>query len=342
MRLSVLSGIALMGFCVGCTTKCGCEQDPLSKKYAHQYGQALSEQEWRARGSSGSITTRLASGVVRVEHYDQGLLHGDLTETFPFQGAIALRQVFERGAKVKEVSYSPSGVPIHQQEWRGDQRLVTYWYGDGSPLAVETHEQGRLISGEYFSRAGELEAQVVEGKGIRLCRDGLGKLLAREEIQGGEISLRTELFDDGAPKRVLPFYQSAIHGVAATYLPDGQPSTVDHYHLGLRHGTSTTYLNGEKVKEVPYVYGKREGLERHFADGKAVVKTISWSQDLQHGPAETMLPEAHKIEYWYRGTLVPKFTYERQLSKERISQKKAADESPASLGVLDQRTPTFL
>jgi antitoxin component YwqK of YwqJK toxin-antitoxin module len=320
MRLAVFSAISLMGLSIGCTNQCGCEEDPLSKKYAHQYGQPMSEQEWSARGSSGSVTTRLASGAVRVERYDQGQLHGDLTETFPYQETIAHRQVFERGAKVKEVRYAASGVPVHQQEWRGDQRVVTFWYPDGSPLAVETYEQERLITGNYYGKSGELDAQVVEGKGLRLCRDGLGKLVAKEEIVSGEVSLRTELFDDGAPRRVTPFYKSAVHGVVASYLPDGQPATVEHYHLGLRHGSAISYLNGEKAKEVPFVYGKREGVEQHFADGKTVVKTISWSGDLQHGPAETILPEAHRIEYWYRGKLVPKFTYERQLSKERVSQ----------------------
>jgi antitoxin component YwqK of YwqJK toxin-antitoxin module len=319
MRLAILSGISLIGLTVGCTNKCGCDQDPLSRKYAHQYGQPLSEVDWVARGSSGSITTRLASGAVRVERYDQGQLHGDQTETFPFQESIAMRQVYERGAKVKEISYSPAGIPLQQQEWRGDQRSVTLWYADGSPLAVETYEQGRLISGDYYSKSGEPEAQVVEGKGLRLHRDALGKLLAKEEILAGEVTLRTELFDDGAPRRVTPFFKSAIHGAVATYLPDGQPATVDHYHLGLRHGSTLSYMNGDVVREIPYVYGKKEGVEKHFAEGKTVVKTVSWSKDLQHGPAETILPEAHKIEYWYRGQLVPKFTYERQMSKERTS-----------------------
>lgn len=317
MRLAIVSGISFLSLMVGCVRKCECEQDPLSRKYAHQYGHPLSEAEWKARGSSGTVTTRLASGAVRVEHYDQGQLHGEVTETFPFQEIVAFKQVYERGAKVKQTTFSPSSIPLHQQEWRGDQHLVTFWYGDGSPLAVETYEQDRLISGAYYSKSGDAEAEVIEGRGMRLCRDAFGKLIAKEEIAGGEVALRTELFDDGAPKRVTPFFKSAIHGVVASYLPDGQPATVEHYHLGLRHGHSVSYINGEKATEIPYLHGRREGVEKHYADGKMLVKTISWAKDEQHGPAEVLLPEAHRIEYWYRGQLVPKFTYERQLSKER-------------------------
>ena len=318
MRRILVSGLSGLILLSGCVSRCGCDKPtPLAKVYTHKYGQVLTEQEWRDKGGYGSITTRLNDGVSRTENYEQGVLHGDTTETFPFNQAIALRQSYERGQKVKEVSFSPGGSPLQQTEWLGDQRIATTWYPDGSPMSVETFEQDRLISGEYFNREHELEAQVLEGKGYRICRDLQGKVTAQEEIHGGEVCLRTEFYESGSPSKVTPLFRGAIHGLVASYLPDGQPLSTEQYQFGKKHGLTTLFLNGERAQEVPFLLGKKEGLEKHYEDGHHVVRTVSWRENLRHGPSETLLPEAHTIEYWYRDELVPKLTYERQVSKER-------------------------
>ena len=318
MRCIFVCGLGWLILLSGCITPCKCgSPPPVAQTYTHKYGQVLSEKDWRDKGSYGTITSRLPNGVTRIETFEQGVLHGECSETFPFNQAIALRQVYERGQKAQEVGYSTGGAPLQKQEWRGDQRIATTWYPDGSPMAVESYEQDRLISGEYFNREHELEAQVLEGKGYRICRDTQGKILAQEEISSGEVCLHTEYFDSGIPSKVTPFFRGAIHGLVATYLPDGQPSSTEHYHLGKRHGLTTLFLNGDRAQEVPYVHGKKEGVEKHYEDGHSVVRTVAWREDLQHGPTETLLPEARSIEYWYRGALVPKLTYERQVSKER-------------------------
>lgn len=313
-----LSAFFLVSALCGCVNEnCCSPPTPIAVQYTHKYGQTLSSQEWTQRGSSGSIATRLPTGVTRVETYDQGVLHGDTTETFPFHATIALRQTYERGQKVRETEYGTHGMPLHQQEWRGDEQIITSWYPDGAPMAVENYDQERLISSEYFSRQHELEAQVLEGRGIRLCRNHFGNLTAREEISGGEVVLRTELYEDGSPKIVTPFVHGVIHGLVASYTPTGQPEKTEQFHMGLHHGLVTTFLNGDRVREIPFAFGKKEGMEKLYQDGRTIIQTVAWKNDLLHGPCETLLPDAHKTEWFYRGQLVPKFTYDRSVSKER-------------------------
>jgi len=328
MRKTTLAYLFSCTLCLSsCTDSLCCKQErasatPMAKVYRHKYGQELSASDWEARGGFGTITTRLTNGVVRTENYDHRQLHGDLTETFPFSSNVARREVYDRGQKVQELQYAASGVPIQKQEWRGDQYSLTAWYADGSPLAVEVYEQNRLVSGHYYNAEHELEAQVSEGQGFRQCRNQQGQLLALEEIQAGEVRQRTELYANGQPRKVTPFMNSVVHGLVALYNPDGTPELTEEYRHGLRSGLLTTYLNGEVAREIPFVAGKKDGVERQYTDGKQVVRTVSWRDDMQHGPSETLLPEAHRLEYWYRGNLVPKFTYERQMSKERHNRPK--------------------
>jgi len=59
------------------------------------------------------------------------------------------------------------------------------------------------------------------------------------------------------------------------------------------------YQNGERVAEVPYVLGKKEGIEKRFKAGsEVVVQEITWHDSVRHG-ASTSIVDATRITDWY-------------------------------------------
>ena len=78
----------------------------------------------------------------------------------------------------------------------------------------------------------------------------------------------------------------------------------------MQHGKTTLFRGGEKYAEVPYVYGKKHGIERRYRDGNAVVEELTWENDLLHGPYHTYLNGNVKTEWYFYGDRVSKATFD--------------------------------
>ena len=74
---------------------------------------------------------------------------------------------------------------------------------------------------------------------------------------------------------------------------------------------TTLFENGEKVSEVPYLSGLKDGVEKKYRNGEIVVEEISWAADLQHGPTTKKIGTYSTTDYFFRGKPVSQGAFER-------------------------------
>jgi len=55
----------------------------VSQRYIHKYGYDVSKEEWESTGYPGQVVTTLRNGVTLTSSYENGVLHGPTTYTFP-------------------------------------------------------------------------------------------------------------------------------------------------------------------------------------------------------------------------------------------------------------------
>ncbi|MBS0656070.1 MAG: hypothetical protein JSR46_09850, partial [Verrucomicrobia bacterium] len=106
-----------------------------------------------------------------------------------------------------------------------------------------------------------------------------------------------------------------IHGTRSTYSPTGEPETIEDWSNDRLNGLQIVFQNGEKVAEVPYVNGKRQGVEKRLRAGTdEVVQTITWSQDVRHGPSIVYVDESKITDWYFEGNKVSRaeFVEKRQ------------------------------
>src|SRR3989304_2858734 len=76
----VLGAAALLLF--GCKNN-NQNDDVVSQRYVHKYGYAVSRDEFEAKQYPGQVITLLRNGVTVSSTYENGVLHGPTTHTFP-------------------------------------------------------------------------------------------------------------------------------------------------------------------------------------------------------------------------------------------------------------------
>lgn len=277
----------------------------------HRYGVPLEPQDWKERGACGLITSMRKDGTQVMRHYDNGLLHGECSYTFPHRSTIQKKEWYEAGVLVQEQTYYPSGLPFQQTvKPRSGAEQRTTWYDNGAPQASEAIEDGCLIEGTYYSLDQQEEGRVQRGRGLRICRDGSGELQYVDTIENGKMVLRTTYHANGAPSSLTPYVNGQIEGERRTFLIGGEPAAVEQWVANKQNGLTVEYEEGEKRAEVPYVAGKKQGLERRFkSEGQFVVQEITWVQGLKHGPSYTYLPQSPgkpvSTTWYFRGQEVP-------------------------------------
>lgn len=302
--LSVVFGAMALLLC-GCKNTKQSNDDVVSQKYIHKYGYAVSKDEFEGNAYPGQVVTLLRSGVTLTATYENGVLHGPSTHTFPNSQTVESYYLYNHGNLVKEILYDVSGMPLREEVQLSPKRyLVTLWYNHGTPMSIEEFAHEELLEGQYFNGTNDLEAQVVKGKGTRVRRDIQGLLLYKDQIEEGYVAKRETFYPNGAPESVAFFNHGKLHGEKRTYAQSGEPLAIKEYIQGKLHGKTTVFNNGVKTIETLYLDGMKNGMERHFLDGEMVAQEILWENDRRHGPSRYFLGEEAQVEYYYDGSLI--------------------------------------
>ncbi|MFA6914814.1 MAG: hypothetical protein WC222_00315 [Parachlamydiales bacterium] len=260
-------------------------QEVIEQKYVHKYGIEIAPEDWEERGQCGQVISTRKDGTTVAEYYDNGVLHGDCTYSFPHSSTVARKESYDFGALMAETAYYRSGGSRQEVKPTGAKgKEVTSWYESGVPKSKESFDNDILVEGEYYNAEHTVEGRVHEGNGTRIQRDAYGQLIARELIQNGEIAQITTFHSNGNPKEVIPLLKGTRHGTVQTFLPDGEPSRVEEWTNGIQNGTTITFENAEVVSKVPYTNGVPNGIEERYRDGNVLAVRITWVAGNKHGP----------------------------------------------------------
>ncbi len=311
MRNKLFALLGFMGLAL-----CGCnnnnqDDNVISQRYIHKYGYAVSQEEWEAKNYPGQVITSLSNGVTVTTTVENGIKHGPATQTFPHSQTIEYYCLYNQGNKVKEISYDPAGIPI--EEWiqlSPTRHSITMWYQEGSPMLVEEYVGKELLEGQYFTAANELESRVEKGAGIRILRDRIGTLLAKETVQEGYAVKKETFYPNGAPESVALYFQDYLHGEKRTFAQNGEPLGIEEWVNGRLHGKSTYFKNGNRYVEIAYLYGHKNGIERHFIDGDIVSQEIAWETDQKHGESVFYADGKPESQWYYAGERVSKHKFD--------------------------------
>ena len=307
--------VAITSVIVMTTTGCNRNHEydtVLKETYIHEYGVPVTKSDWKEQGEEGKVVKQQKDGVTVTQSYSKGVLSGETTFSFPNSSTIQRTETYDAGELVaKRVNYA-SGVPMYEETYdHGMLSLLTKWHEDGTPSATESYEAFRLVKGEYRTPLNVTESEVHDGFGMRITRSNEGDLLSKDTIEEGMMSERITYFANGDPSTITPYHEDKIHGTRLTYLQGGLPHTAEEWTHGKQEGTTVVYQNGEKFAEIPYISGKKEGIEMRFRDGSDVAEEITWRGDIQHGARTLYVDGEAKTEWYHQGEVVSRTAYER-------------------------------
>ena len=277
----------------------------LSQKFIHKYGFDISEQEWESRDQEGQIVSTLKNGVKVVTSYENGILHGQTTQTFPNSSIIERVYVYDQGTLIKEVLNDKKGIPISQNAYEFDDRkIVTLWDDNGAPMSIEEFDGELLVEGSFFTPEHELEGVVESGFGERFRRDRKGLLLSRELIENGIVSRYTTYHPNGHVHSISNYHDYQLHGEQKKFTSAGKPLMDLQWDHGVLDGTKIVYRDGIKAAEIPYSKGQKHGTEVHFDETSNVTAEISWKNDKKSGCSRFYANNTEEQQWFYNGALV--------------------------------------
>jgi antitoxin component YwqK of YwqJK toxin-antitoxin module len=318
MRSLHLAGVLpLVLLATSCARQSNQEVCVVDQKYVHKYGVEVPSEFWSASGEHGSVISRMDNGIVITRTYASGTLDGDSTFTYAHSSQIQKREIYSQGTLVKEIEYYFDGTPRAETTFDSPIgiKTVSTWYLSGTPRSVEQYSGGLVINGEFYNANNQKDAFVQDSEGTRLVRDDYGQLVATDDIKGGQLIMRTTYHHNGSPKEKISYNNGQIDGQKFTFHPAGEPDSLEEWSNGQQHGLTTIYLHGQKYAEVPYVADKRQGIERHYRDGKDSVQEISWQNGKLHGPSTTYVGDTSKSEWYYMGQPTSQSDYEFMTSR---------------------------
>jgi antitoxin component YwqK of YwqJK toxin-antitoxin module len=281
------------------------DDNVVSQRYIHKYGYAVSKEEWEAKNYPGQVITNMSNGVVITATYENGVLQGPMTQTFPHSQTVQFYDLYNQGCKVKEISYDPAGMPLQERIQLSPTRYtLTQWYIEGTPRCIEDFAGQELLEGQYYTVSNEIEARVEKGSGRRVLRDGKGALLAKEEVAGGYVTKRETFYPNGAPESISYLNRGQLDGEKRTFSLTGEPLAIEEWVDGKLHGKSTYFKNGTKYLEISYLNGEKNGREIHFIDGDQISQELCWENNQKHGPAVFYIDGSPQKSWYYAGEQV--------------------------------------
>lgn len=282
----------------------------VEETFVHRYGMEVPECQWNASGAHGQVISTLKNGVVVTKTYDTGNLHGQTSYTFPHNAAIQKIEDYDRGVLTKETIFYLSGLPQQETLFSEKGKIINTWYEAGSPKSREEYNNDYLVKGEYYSPEHQLETVVENGSGTRTRRDSYGLLVSVDKITNGHLALSSTFHPNGSPKEITPYRNDFIEGERKTFFPAGEPNTIETWVAGNQQGMTISFQNGEKVAEIPYKKGLKNGIERHFRDGDKLVEEITWVDGKKHGPCRTFLGNTINTDWYFQNQPVNKGTFD--------------------------------
>ncbi|MCB1106549.1 MAG: hypothetical protein KDK76_00465 [Chlamydiia bacterium] len=290
------------------------DENVVSKRYIHKYGYDVSKEEWTGANYPGQVITTLRNGVTVTSSYEDGVLHGPTTYTFPHSNTTESLNIYERGNLVKKTTYDLRSIPQKEEVFLSPSHVkITKWFQKGTPLSVEEYHNNELLEGEYFNERNETMHRVIKGAGIRVTRDQHENIVAKETIDGGFPILRETFHAHGIPHTVVPLSGGLIHGERKVFAPTGEPISVETYKKNVLNGPATYFQNGCRYLEISYKEGQKHGIERHFVDGETIVEETEWMDGQKHGPSVVFFDGMSRTQYYYNNQPVTKDRY-RELS----------------------------
>jgi len=310
---------------LGALSLSGCKKQETSdgviaQHYTHKYGYPMSKAEWDSQVCPGQVITLRQDGVTVTATYDGGVLNGPTVYTFPHSQAVQKVITYKEGVLVRELFYNSMGMPEQEHIQLSPSRYsTTMWYADGIPMLIEEWLGNELLEGQYFATRNELDAQVEKGCGSRIVRDAEGILVSSEQFENGYPLKKEEYHRNGVPKAITHFKQDKIDGEKRVFSPLGEPVSVEEYKDGLLHGCADYYSCGNKVAEVLYIAGKKNGVERRYIDGTVLFEEITWDNDVRHGPTTLFLNQTETQKWFYEGVPVSKKKFDESCRLDELT-----------------------
>lgn len=289
----------------------GSQTAVVSQRFQHKYGYAVSKEEWNEKNYPGQVISTMSNGVTINATYENKVLHGPCTHTYPNSQTVHYFYLYNQGNPVKSIVYDTFGMPMKEQVQLSPQRYtLTQWYGDGTPMSIEDYASDELLEGEYMTVNNEIESRVEKGNGLRVVRDQKGTLLSKDQFQNGSMVKRESFYSSGIPESIIHYSGNRLHGEKRTFSDTGVPLVIEEWVGGRLHGKCTYFTNGVKQTEIHYLHGAKNGPEIHYLDGKTVAQQILWENDRRHGPTVYYIDGLAQNEYWYEGKKVTQKKYQ--------------------------------
>ncbi len=301
---------------VGCNYN-NSQKNVISRRYVHKYGYDVSSDEWQTAKYPGQVLTMLKDGKTIVESYEDSLLHGYRTESFPHSQTIEKQETYERGKIVKRVTYNIRGVPQNEEIFISPTHiLVTTWYQTGSPRCKEEYKDDILINGQYYTISNEVDSKIDNGNGDRVSRNQSGDMLSKDIFVNNAITYTETYYQNNYP-HTTTFYNNGLEdGEKKIFEMTGEPISVEHLHKGEKHGLCTYYQNGYKYQESIYKNGLKDGVERHFVDGEIIVEETQYKNGVKHGPSIVYCDRSAKTTWYFENERVNKNKYEQLMNRQ--------------------------
>ena len=282
----------------------------VSKRYVHKYGYDVSKQDWDLAEFPGQVITTLRNGTTLTASYEDGVLHGKTTSTYPHSQTIESLLTYEKGQLVQKTSYNIRGVPEKEETYLSPTHLrETKWYSTGVPLSVEEYHLTELLTGEYYSKNNEILCKVTKGSGERLTRDRHEKVTTKEIIENGYAIKKETFHPHGIPHTITSLSGGKMYGERKVFAPTGEPLSIEFFKNNLLEGLATYFQNGCKFLEINYQEGEKHGPERHFIDGELLVEQTEWLDNQKHGPSTVFFDGMSKTQWYFNHIKVSKEKY---------------------------------
>jgi antitoxin component YwqK of YwqJK toxin-antitoxin module len=277
----------------------------VSQKFVHKYGFNVTEEEWEQRSQEGQVVTLLKNGVKITRSYENGVLHGNTTHTFPNSNVVEKLLVYDEGILLKETLNDSFGMPMQEEVYELDDRtIITLWNDKGVPLSIEEFDGELLIEGKYYTSEHQLEGEVSDGIGDRIKRDRTGLLVSHDRMENGVMVSKTTYHPNGQIHTVSHYHDYQLHGEQLKYSAQGRPLMILNWNHGVLNGPKTVFRSGYKVAETPYLDGQKHGTEIHYDDLGNLTAEIEWRNDKKHGLRKLYSEEGSETEWFHKGQLV--------------------------------------